>query len=141
MVVGLTTAATLWYVTIMGLCFGGGQLLLGLTALGLGMAVLWTFKWIELWIPHDHLGTLILTSATPCPSDDDDVCRMIRSAGFQILSQGVVIERDEQRRTLTCELRWRAKMIEADQPVFLKELERLQGVTRLRWNPQGLRAG
>jgi putative Mg2+ transporter-C (MgtC) family protein len=140
MVVGLTTAATLWFVTVMGLCFGGGQLLLGLTALGLGIAVLWTFKWIELWLPHDHLGTLILTSVTPCPSEVD-VCRMIRSAGFQILSQGVVIERNEQRRTLTCELRWRATMIEADQPVFLKELEQLQGVARLRWSPQGMRAG
>jgi putative Mg2+ transporter-C (MgtC) family protein len=140
MVVGLTTAATLWFVTVMGLCFGGGQLLLGLTALGLGIAVLWTFKWIELWIPHDRQGTLILTSVTPHPSDDD-VCRMIRSAGFQILSQGMAVECAEQRRTLTCELRWRPSTTETSEPEFLKELEQLQGVARLRWSPQGLRAG
>jgi putative Mg2+ transporter-C (MgtC) family protein len=29
---GVTTVATLWYVTVMGLCFGGGQLALGLAA-------------------------------------------------------------------------------------------------------------
>jgi putative Mg2+ transporter-C (MgtC) family protein len=29
-VVGVTTAATLWFVTVLGLCFGGGQILLGL---------------------------------------------------------------------------------------------------------------
>src|SRR5262249_313526 len=35
-VVGVTTAATLWYVTMMGLCFGGGQKWLGLSACALG---------------------------------------------------------------------------------------------------------
>src|SRR5262245_61760234 len=34
-VVGVTTAATLWYVTVMGLCFGGGQTALGLEMLAL----------------------------------------------------------------------------------------------------------
>jgi putative Mg2+ transporter-C (MgtC) family protein len=29
LLVGVTTAATLWYVTVVGLCFGGGQVLLG----------------------------------------------------------------------------------------------------------------
>jgi putative Mg2+ transporter-C (MgtC) family protein len=31
-IVGVTTAATLWYVTVIGLCFGGGQIELGITA-------------------------------------------------------------------------------------------------------------
>src|SRR4051794_23049944 len=35
-VIGVTTAATLWFVTVMGLCFGGGQLTLGTTMLVLG---------------------------------------------------------------------------------------------------------
>src|ERR1700728_1662080 len=37
---GVTTAATLWFVTVIGLCFGGGQLSLGITALVLAMLVL-----------------------------------------------------------------------------------------------------
>ena len=37
---GLTTAATLWFVTVLGLCFGGGQLALGLAVLALGVLVL-----------------------------------------------------------------------------------------------------
>jgi putative Mg2+ transporter-C (MgtC) family protein len=36
LVVGVTTAATLWYVTIVGLCFGGGQMLLGWAATACG---------------------------------------------------------------------------------------------------------
>jgi putative Mg2+ transporter-C (MgtC) family protein len=40
LVQGVTTAATLWYVTMMGLCFDGGQLGLGLAALGLALVFL-----------------------------------------------------------------------------------------------------
>ena len=47
LVEGITTAATLWYVTVMGLCFGGGQLALGLAALALGAFILWCLKWVE----------------------------------------------------------------------------------------------
>src|ERR1700744_1019950 len=36
LVLGVTTAATLWFVTVMGLCFGGGQITLGLAAMMLG---------------------------------------------------------------------------------------------------------
>src|ERR1700728_2417613 len=40
LVLGVTTAATLWFVTVIGLCFGGGQIFLGLAGLALGMVVL-----------------------------------------------------------------------------------------------------
>jgi len=43
-VLGVTTAATLWFVTVIGLCFGGGQIILGLVSLGLGLMVLWGLK-------------------------------------------------------------------------------------------------
>ena len=39
-VVGVTTAATLWFVTVIGLCFGGGQLWLGAIATALALAIL-----------------------------------------------------------------------------------------------------
>ena len=39
--VGVTTAATLWLVTVIGLCIGGGQILLGLAATALALVALW----------------------------------------------------------------------------------------------------
>jgi putative Mg2+ transporter-C (MgtC) family protein len=47
MVVGVTTAATLWLATVIGLCLGGGQLALGTVATLLGLLALWVLKWIE----------------------------------------------------------------------------------------------
>jgi putative Mg2+ transporter-C (MgtC) family protein len=41
LVVGVTTAATLWLVTIIGLCLGGGQIELGLATAAIGFFALW----------------------------------------------------------------------------------------------------
>jgi putative Mg2+ transporter-C (MgtC) family protein len=46
-VIGLTTAATLWFVTVIGLCFGGGQIFLGVVGAAIGFAILRGLKRIE----------------------------------------------------------------------------------------------
>ena len=48
LVTGVTTAATLWIITVIGLCFGGGQLALGSIATILSFIALWVFKWVDL---------------------------------------------------------------------------------------------
>ena len=53
-VTGVTTAATLWLVTVIGLCLGGGQLALGIAATVLGVIILWVLKWVDLVIPREH---------------------------------------------------------------------------------------
>jgi putative Mg2+ transporter-C (MgtC) family protein len=140
LVMGVTTAATLWFVTILGLCFGGGQILLGLTALAIGLIVLSVLKWLEIWLPHDRQGTLIVTRGRDGPTDDD-IFKMIRSGSFQILSVGISVDAVEGRREYNYELRWRANVAETGEPAFLGVLEQLPGVLRLSWNPQGLAAG
>ena len=48
LVLGVTTAATLWFVTALGLCFGGGQIALGIAASVIGIVVLRSLKTLEL---------------------------------------------------------------------------------------------
>ena len=62
LVTGVTTAATLWLVTVIGLCLGGGQLVLGLVATALGVLTLWILKWIDVAIPRQHRATLTIAS-------------------------------------------------------------------------------
>lgn len=47
LVLGVTTAATLWFVTVIGLCIGGGQITLAMAGLALGVIVLWALKYVE----------------------------------------------------------------------------------------------
>lgn len=52
LVTGVTTAATLWVMTVIGLCIGGGQIILGIAATLLTVATLWVLKWVDLSIPR-----------------------------------------------------------------------------------------
>lgn len=47
LVTGVTTAAMLWFVTVVGLCFGGGQYRLGASGAVVGLAVLWGLRIFE----------------------------------------------------------------------------------------------
>lgn len=78
MVIGVTTAATLWFVTVVGLCFGGGQLGLGIAGTVLGLAVLRLLKIAERFIRRDHRALLLLATQSPGRSESraDAACGM-----------------------------------------------------------------
>lgn len=54
MAVRVTTAATLWLVTVIGLCLGGGQLVLGAATTVLGLFALRVLKGIEDKLPREQ---------------------------------------------------------------------------------------
>lgn len=63
LVTGVTTAATLWIVTVIGLCFGGGQLGLGAGVTVLTVLTLWALVAIDRSIRRDHRGLLIINTS------------------------------------------------------------------------------
>ena len=77
MVQGVTTAATLWFVTVVGLCFGGGQLGIGIIATIVGFLVLTLLKRVEDYLPIDRHATLDVTI------DGDGVVLETLAAGFR----------------------------------------------------------
>jgi putative Mg2+ transporter-C (MgtC) family protein len=62
LVTGVTTAATLWIMTVIGLCLGGGQLALGLGGTALAVFTLWILKWVDLTIPREHRAILVIAA-------------------------------------------------------------------------------
>jgi putative Mg2+ transporter-C (MgtC) family protein len=62
LVAGVTTAATLWVVTVIGLCLGGGQLALGIVATVLTVITLWVLKWVDLTMPREHRAMMVVTA-------------------------------------------------------------------------------
>jgi putative Mg2+ transporter-C (MgtC) family protein len=81
MVRGVTTAATLWIMTVIGLCLGGGQLWLGMGATLLAMLTLWVLKWIDKRIPREHSAALMI-SAKPSASLPSDLAGLIGPLGY-----------------------------------------------------------
>ena len=60
LVTGITTAATLWMVTVIGLCFGGGQLALGTAATSLTLFILLGLRWLDIRMPRKQRAILIV---------------------------------------------------------------------------------
>ena len=70
-VVGITTAATLWFVTVLGLCFGGGQIAIGLVSSAIGVVVLTALKVVEDRLNQDRQARLSLVLDSSGPSEND----------------------------------------------------------------------
>jgi putative Mg2+ transporter-C (MgtC) family protein len=64
LVTGVTTAATLWVMTVIGLCFGGGQLALGVAATTITMVTLQSVRWIEVRLPREQHAMLAIAGQT-----------------------------------------------------------------------------
>jgi putative Mg2+ transporter-C (MgtC) family protein len=136
LVVGVTTAATLWFVTVMGLCFGGGQFLLGIAAFALGMLVLWVLKWVESQLPQDRQATLWVIAGDTGVAEEE-LRRMAALSGCEIFSVGLVRDNEHKRQELSCEIHWRASAHQNRPPEFLDQLAQLPGVIKLKWSPLG----
>jgi len=105
LVVGVTTAATLWFVTVIGLCFGGGQLILGGAATTLAVITLWILRWIDRIIPREHRARLIVTCE---PSWDvlNELPELLRAVRCRARFQEQRLDAISQEADCTFELYW-----------------------------------
>ena len=131
---GLTTAATLWFVTGLGLCFGGGQLALGLVGLALGVLVLEVLKRVEDRWRQDRHAVLSVIIGTNGPTEEE-LTSKLQAEGYVISPWGVVSFDQNRQRELRTEVRWRTRPHEVHSPAFLQEVVDYPGVLRLEWKP------
>lgn len=122
-VVGVTTAATLWLVTVIGLCLGGGQLILGMVATALAVITLWLLQWVDVMIPREHRARLIITSDASW-STLDEVSRIVGPMRCRAHFQERKLDPESQKADYTFELGWRRPEHATPPMDFLVALER-----------------
>ncbi len=136
-VIGVTTAATLWYVTVIGLCFGGGQLLLGWVATGIGCLVLWGLRWVEHFLPEETYARLMVT--VDAEGVTEDLIRARLSAhGIEIVKTNLHVA--QRSRSYVLDVRKRRRPFEKMSPAIpavVEELERESGVVGIDWQMIG----
>lgn len=131
---GVTTAATMWYVTMMGICMGGGQLGLGMTLAVLGLFVLTVLKWVEDRTPQEVRGRLLLLIDKTGPAKED-VSQMLHAAGLRIDSVGMESRPSSGRVKLEFRLRLPPTAAISKPPPLFDKLADQPGVIRLKWRP------
>ena len=131
-VVGVTTAATLWLVTVIGLCIGGGQIALGLAATALGLFALRVLKWIERNLRQEHRAQFSVELEENAPSEVD-IRRRLAEAGLLIEGGSISWNGIRKHRTLVFAIREVRRESDTETPAIFDELAREAGVVSLRW--------
>ncbi|ANK92060.1 MULTISPECIES: MgtC/SapB family protein [Rhizobium] len=102
---GVTTAATMWFMTVVGLCFGGGQILTGTVATAVAFIVLSPMKQLDLWLRCEQKATLVIHGTEAELPELSEVLGPLGCTA-QFVSFG---QTSEGRPGVTFELRWMAK--------------------------------
>jgi putative Mg2+ transporter-C (MgtC) family protein len=132
---GVTTAATLWFVTVMGLCLGGGQIALGLELLAVGILVLWVLKRIEHRYVEDRRATLQVSVSETGPTEEELRSDLVAHS-LQVIRCASDINALTRERTFEIDLRWRTPGARHGTPAVVDGLARATGVLRLKWDPK-----
>ncbi len=128
----LTTAATLWFVTVVGLCFGSGQMGLGLVGSLLALAILRALKILERKLRRQRVSRLRLKWEIGA-YDAASAMSAIRQAGLSVA--GFVVKQDAVGRVeeLRCSIRRLALPKEHCLPPSVAEAVGRQGVLEWEW--------
>jgi putative Mg2+ transporter-C (MgtC) family protein len=128
---GITTAATLWLVTIIGLCYGAGQLALGNTAVVIALFVLWTLKAVDRKWLQDNRASLIVRAGRE--AEVDDIARILAEAGYNVSTEGLKHATNEGYIESQFDLRWRGARLGQEPPDLLLPLAARDGVMLVDW--------
>ena len=132
---GLTTAATLWVVTVIGLCFGAGQIALGVAGAALVLLVLRVLKRAEVLIRRDRRATLVLVAEGTAPVAALDAA--LAAGGYRVAGLALRLGRGGRLCRRRYDLRWTSPSDAVHPPDFLHVLAREAGVTMVQWLPEG----
>jgi putative Mg2+ transporter-C (MgtC) family protein len=131
-VVGVTTAATLWCVTVIGLCLGGGQIGLGIVATAIGLCALWGLDWVEQRLRRQRRAELsIELSGTDLT--ESAIRRQIEAAGLQITGMQFTASEQGAHRTFVFKVLEFALPGRSTRPPICEEFAVAPGVVRLEW--------
>jgi putative Mg2+ transporter-C (MgtC) family protein len=103
---GVTTAATIWVVTVIGLCFGGGQIGVGAIATAIALATLWVIKYAEAAVVTGRRGTIVVGFSSAGGSQQAELFGLLSTHGFEMRSHRIECGRDGAMR-VACSGRYR----------------------------------
>jgi putative Mg2+ transporter-C (MgtC) family protein len=123
LVTGVTTAATLWMMTVIGLCLGGGQIGLGVGATVLAVMTLWALKWLDMRIPREHRAQLVI-KADPASFTPAHLADLIAPSGYKAQFRRQAQSEDATQARLWFDIWWRQAEVARpplDLPKFVNE--------------------
>ena len=131
-VVGVTTAATLWCVTVIGLCIGGGQIQLGIVVTAVAVAALWVLQWFEARLRRERRASLRI-KLRGTDLNEDAVRQMLAANGLKVIGVHTTISDAGAQRDMAFDLLDFTRPDENRSPEVFNNIASRQDVMQLEW--------
>jgi len=131
LVTGVTTAATMWLITVVGLVLGAGYLALGGALTVIAFLVLTVLKAVEPRLFREHRAQLRISLRREEPPLES-VRALIERRGFRIVTMAIAY--DEMRK-IDCRVEWGSANGQETPPDLVAELADQPGVLGVVWQP------
>ena len=133
LVAGVTTAATLWLVTVIGLCFGAGDIWLGVAATLISFIVLWLLKYVDDQTRRDQRAILSISKADGPPAMEL-VRRLSAPLNCKIRLRSQTVVKSESLTRL--DVRWRGRPDDDPPLALIDVLQRELQATSIGWESE-----
>ncbi len=129
---GVTTAATLWFVTVLGLAFGSGLFVVGGCGLAVALVTLLALHALEKQLAGDWYACLRVTGTLDSPGPEE-LRQRIENAGPRVLDMKLSYDVEHQRKTITSDLKFnRTERFELSTRI-LASLSNCPGLLQISW--------
>jgi putative Mg2+ transporter-C (MgtC) family protein len=130
---GVTTAATLWFVTVLGLAFGSGQFAVGFMGMAVAMAVLFVLPLVEQGIQSDWYATLTVTGTLEA-LNETSLKTQIETSGLEIKAMKFSSDLENKQKTLVYEMKLKKHAVFEVSSKLVNQLVALPGVLQVKWD-------
>ena len=129
---GVTTAASLWFVTVVGLAFGSGQFFPGFIGVGIALVTLFVLPEIERHIQSDWYATLTVTLELDALSEDQ-LKQRLKALGVKVKTVELNYDLVKKQKIVQCELRLKKPDLFEVSRKVVGDLKGCSGVLQIQW--------
>lgn len=129
---GVTTASQIWFVTILGLCYGSGQLFLGFLGLVLSFLTVLMLGFVESWIQRDWYATLSVTVNEQGMSASD-LFKIVEAEHIRVKNLEMSYDAATKTKTIFTSLRFKKNQALILPSKIVSQLSSQSDVVRVEW--------
>jgi putative Mg2+ transporter-C (MgtC) family protein len=132
-VLGVTTAATVWFMTVIGLAFGSGLFALGTLGVVLAMVVLYVLPGLERHIKTDAYATLKVT-ARPGSLTLEELQTKLAGLGLHVTSLKLGFDKEIGVTTFITAVKYAKQELVANAHGVMNVFSAMPGVLKVEWD-------
>jgi putative Mg2+ transporter-C (MgtC) family protein len=107
---GVTTAATLWYVSMLGLSFGGGLYFVGALGVVFSIIILFVLPRVESRVKNDWYAVVVIVAQKDA-IPDEEIRTQLESVGVRVKKVDLKYDMRKQEKTLRFELKFKKEKV------------------------------